>query len=143
MSMALFVWNDYYSVGDHRIDHQHQVLVDLANRIHDEYMRDLGDDELPKSALLDYLEELVEYTEMHFAFEEQLMEEADYPELADHKKLHEELLLQLTEMKLGYEQNLSNAEELVQFVVEWLTKHILGADKKYTPYLQKVHAKAL
>lgn len=44
-----------------------------------------------KAKLFQLLEGLVEYTEVHFAYEERLMQQAGYPEFAAHKAQHDDL----------------------------------------------------
>lgn len=40
--MALFVWQDIYSVGVEVIDNQHKKLLEIANRFHAAFERGEG-----------------------------------------------------------------------------------------------------
>lgn len=129
--MSRFVeWSGELSVGIEEIDSQHQVLVDLLNQIHEAIQQRQG-----AEITQVIVQKLYEYTRVHFAVEESLMRILHYPEYERHKKEHEELIAQLNELqaKLG-EGKASINFELAHFVKNWLTKHIMETDKRYTPY---------
>jgi hemerythrin len=129
--MGLFVWKDVYSVGIDEIDQQHQQLFDIANRFHFEY-----ENRPKRDVLAGIFGELVVYTKKHFADEERMMRENNYPDFDAHKSNHDKLVKlvgwymdQFEEGKDGIEENAMN------FIKTWLNGHILGMDRKYTPYM--------
>jgi hemerythrin len=77
---------------------------------------------------------LITYTATHFADEEKLMALHSYPELAQHKAIHTELVKQVLELqgKLKSGQAILTLD-VMKFLVDWLLKH--GDDKKYGVYL--------
>lgn len=129
---ALFVWNDEYSVGIPEIDEQHRRLFDLINRLYDETMQGRSDEVLGTT-----LKELVDYTQTHFGFEEKLMQAAAYPAFREHQQEHIRLVKEVSDFiaKTPHKSRNVIANELITFLFDWLTGHILETDKKYAPYL--------
>jgi hemerythrin len=129
--MALIDWNPNLSVGVDEMDRQHQKLVGLINQFHDALKAGKGD-EIAKGILV----QLAQYTQTHFAAEEQLMARHGYPEFHAHKKLHAELIAQVSQMvekiKAG---KMVSPVSIASFLKDWLTKHILGTDKLYGQFI--------
>ncbi len=79
----LLTWNRSLSVGE--IDEQHIKLIYMANALDDAMKTGNGN-----SVLSMIFSGLVSYTATHFRDEERLMAAYGYPELALHKKQHED-----------------------------------------------------
>jgi hemerythrin-like metal-binding protein len=127
------VWKESYSVGVSQLDDDHKRLIDLLNRFQVAYRYHTGEEFERKS-----LEELVEYTKYHFEREEQMMEEAGYPDLAAHKEIHRSMIdkverFQEEYKKLGHEA----LDGVATFLSDWLIEHINGTDKQYGPYINR------
>ena len=123
-------WSPALAIGNPAIDRQHQKLFDLA--------ADMVSDRDQVRAMRT-LAALSEYVIVHFRDEEKLLEDIGYPELAAHKKLHDDFRARLAKlyanaagMKLD-----QIAEEVRLLINEWLTKHIMAADREYAKYLAK------
>lgn len=127
--MALFTWKDEYSVGVQLIDTQHKKLVDLLNSLHEAMAQGKG-----QNILGDILNQLALYTKTHFSTEEKYMQQFNYSNYTEHKKEHDDLIAQVTEIKTKYDsgQGLLTLKTM-SFLKDWLTKHILGSDKAYAP----------
>ena len=78
--MPMMQWNNSLSVNVDAMDLQHQKLVKLTNQLFDAMKVGKG-----KQAIEGVLRELVSYTKVHFAAEEKLMQEYDYPDYFDHR----------------------------------------------------------
>jgi len=82
------------------------------------------------------LESLVQYTAVHFAHEEYLMRQQQYPNLAMHKAEHDALTRQVLQFKTDFEQGRTAITfSVLAFFRNWLEKHILQSDHQYAPYL--------
>lgn len=137
--MGNFVeWTDTLSVGIEEIDEQHKMLVDLVNKMHEAIHQRHGSD-VVKSILGD----LAEYTHIHFAVEESLMRILNYPSYEEHKEIHEELLQSVNDLQekvatgktaIGF--------ELMHFLKNWLTKHIMEEDMQYSGFFLQAGAQA-
>jgi hemerythrin-like metal-binding protein len=131
--MALFVWQEIYSVGVDQIDRQHQKLFEIGNRFHDAFAQREA-----RPALAAIFNELVEYTVYHFTDEERLMQEWGYPDFARHKANHEKLV----GLVLGYKRQLESGAPDVEphamnFIKTWLNGHVLGMDRNYCGYANR------
>jgi len=123
-------WNETMSVGIQEIDEQHKLLVDLINQLHEAVVK--STDEV---ILNDILTELAQYTIVHFTVEESLMRIFDYPRYEEHKKQHESLKDQVFELQVKIKTGESSiGMEILGFLRNWLTHHILKDDKLYTPF---------
>ena len=91
--MPIVNWSDDYRVNVEQIDAQHRELLELVNGLHAAVESCLGKDELREM-----LANLAEFTRHHFATEEELMKQYDYPGLVEHHKEHRLLLSHLDEL---------------------------------------------
>jgi hemerythrin len=131
--MALITWKDQYSVNIKAIDAQHKKLVELINQIHDATKAARGKDVLEK-----ILFELVTYTKVHFSAEEQLMKKYAYPGYNTQKAEHEALVKRVQDFQAEFKAGRSTMSvEVMQFLMDWLTGHIQGLDKKYSSFLNE------
>lgn len=128
----MFEWNDAYSVNITTVDSQHKKLFRLAGDLHRAMLAGAV-----KTRLFQHLESLAQYTLVHFAYEERLMQEAGYPELAAHKAEHEELAQRVREFQKDFEEGrIATGITLLQFLKGWLQNHIKESDSKYAPYVK-------
>lgn len=129
--MALITWNESYSVKVKQFDDQHKKLIDMMNELHDAMKIGKGKDALEK-----ILAKLIQYTVTHFANEERLMKQHNYPNYEQHKKEHNLLTLQVSDVQKQYhEGNAVITMAVMTFLKEWLQTHIQGTDKGYAPFL--------
>ncbi len=116
-------------MGIEIIDGQHKRLVEYVNQLDGARIR------LDRGAIARVIAELVDYTLLHFTFEEVMMEEAGYRFLKAHKRVHAAFVEQV-----GVFQQLFKSGEDVELVatdmhavlVKWLMKHIKCEDMDYS-----------
>lgn len=125
-------WNNNMSVGITVIDEDHKKLVAMVNELYDAVQGGHG-----KEALGKILDGLINYTVMHFAREEKFFLETGYPDAPAHKKEHADLTRQVLDVQAKYKAGATStlSLEVMNFLKNWLVKHIQGSDKKYAPYL--------
>jgi len=129
--MALFVWNDTYSVQVGTIDEQHKKLFNIINQLHEALGAGKG-----QATVKTILKELVDYTVTHFRAEEALLEKQAYPNLAVHRLEHKNLVDKIKKFQSEYETGqLGMAVQVMNFLQDWLKSHILKTDKQYSPFL--------
>ena len=88
------------------------------------------------------LDELVDYTKTHFAYEEGLMQQYDYPEFEPHKAQHERMIQKVDDVLAEYEQDHDRAmRHALDYLKQWLINHINGTDKEYSEFLIEKGAK--
>jgi len=129
--MALFNWSNQYSVNIKQIDEQHKILIGIINELHDGMKAGRG-----KEVMGPLINKLVDYTVFHFSFEEKLFTSNGYPEASSHKNTHAALVKKVNELKKDYDSGKAILSmEVMNFLKEWLSGHILGTDKKYSSFL--------
>jgi len=130
--MSFMDWKDSYSVGMAQIDQQHKKLVELINTLHTAMSQGEG-----KAVVAKVLDELISYCANHFAAEERLFETSSYPDVADHKEKHRKMTAKVLALQKDVQAGKKAISmDVMNFLEQWLDKHILGTDKNYAPYLK-------
>ncbi len=131
--MGFITWDNSFAVNDELLDGQHKILFQIINRFHDAVQRQ------EKTPVLTKLfDEVLDYTSMHFSIEEQVMKQAAYPELTTHQEIHGRLLADARDLQAKIRGgNAQAAGDAMNFLKNWLEKHIKGTDTKYSPFLSK------
>jgi len=119
--------------GIRAIDEQHGELLDLANEVVD----------MPEGHLHPELFELaltflVGYTAYHFAAEEVVMTDLDYPQRGQHFDHHRQL--QQSVGNLAAEARIKGATpacqtEIARFLNDWIVHHIRESDREMAQFL--------
>jgi hemerythrin len=130
--MPLMTWTAKLSVGVGVLDEDHKRLVAMVNELYDSMQAGHG-----KETLGRILNDLVEYTKVHFAREEKFFAQTAYPASAAHKQEHDTLTQQVLDVQQKYSSGASAALsiDVLRFLKSWLINHIQGSDQKYRPHL--------
>lgn len=131
--MKDIVWSKILSVGVDEIDEDHRKLVQVFNLLNHAVAE--GESPAYLAALLD---ELINCTVWHFSHEERLMLKHGYPEAAEHKTEHADLIdsaKALQQTVLGGGGAVADAD--IAFLERWLTEHILTADGRLGEFLAR------
>jgi hemerythrin len=127
----LFPWSETYSVQISIIDTQHKNLVGIVNELHQAMVGGHGKEQLGK-----ILSNLVKYTQAHFKTEENFMESHRYPAYSAHKAEHDRLAKTVVDFQSKFQEGeVGMTIEVMNFLKDWLGKHIMGTDKRYTPFM--------
>lgn len=126
---GLPIFTDKFKTGIAIVDEEHKVLFDIIGKIYTAIDAELVHDKF--DLILDILDELKEYTRVHFADEEKYMKEINYSGLAQQQLLHEKFIETLNSVNLDDVDD--NQEEylfeVLNFLQNWLINHILKVDK--------------
>ena len=125
--MAYLHWSSDLDTGIESIDKQHQRILDYVNELNS--ANSAGDMAVTNRVL----NELVDYTITHFAFEEELQEKAGYPFLRAHKRVHEIFAKRVAEFQKRAAAGENVAPEVLSMLKIWLVNHIKGDDADYAP----------
>ncbi len=124
--MPLINWTPNYSIGIQAIDADHRHLFLLVNRFHDAYQANHD-----KTQILSLLRNLILYAETHFRHEEDYMQQIAYPEIEEHKQMHNQFIEQVFRLQDEYESGvLRLSDDVMDFLKDWLTRHIIETDSK-------------
>jgi hemerythrin len=123
--MAHIQWTDDLNTDIQVIDSQHLRIVEYINCLDD--IKDSHDrDEVGR-----ILGELVDYTLSHFAFEESLMVDANYPFINGHKMVHKLFVKRVGDFQQRFKIGEDITDELLIALKSWLINHIKSDDNDY------------
>jgi hemerythrin len=133
----MFEWKSSYSVKVKDIDEQHIKLFEIGTKLFD--IASLKDDFDHYDEIIEILKELMDYTEYHFSFEEELMEKAGYEDFEMHKIEHDFFIKKVKRLgKLDIDNDQKEAMlKIVAFVADWITSHILKTDGQYITFFNE------
>jgi hemerythrin len=127
------VWSQSLALGVDSIDDQHKEIflhvADLNEAL------DAGRSAGIALMLADFLER---YVAEHFADEERLMKEHQYPALQAHLAEHEKFRVAFAELRARHAvaPNVEMMQTLSKLTTDWLVHHIAGTDKAFAMYLK-------
>lgn len=131
--LSLPVFDDSFKTGIDMIDGEHKKLFVIIGKIHKTIETEFVHDKF--DAVLDILDELKDYTQVHFADEETYMQEIGYTGLEHQKVLHQNFIDKLNELDLDDVDDNQEAYlyDFLEFLQNWLVNHILKVDKLIPP----------
>lgn len=134
--MEFIEWNESYSVGNGLMDAHHRVFFEMIK----EFRELANKDDL--DVIKERIDFLVEYAAMHMVAEERLMQLSNYHELDAHKAEHAAFTQEMLSISESFNKDPSSvsADKIMAIMENWLVNHIMGTDKRYVPYIQKLHS---
>lgn len=118
-------WVAEYNTGIEVIDDQHKRILDYINEIHSIV------DHKDRARIKQILDNIIDYTQSHFTFEESLQEEADYKYRVPHKRVHDLFIKKIELYRDRFEMGQAIEEELHEVLSKWLINHIQHDDADY------------
>ncbi len=118
-------WNENYNIGIDVIDNQHRQILDYINAL--ESIRGSGE----RDKIREVLNDLIDYTQSHFSFEENLLEQVHYQYLPSHKGIHQLFVKRLNDYRQKFELGESVENDLHRLLSKWLINHIQHDDQDY------------
>ena len=130
-------WTDQYETGHPVIDHDHQGIVDIINRLDPL----IGSDSNAEVGQI--LCDLTDYVLVHFGHEETLMQRVRYPLLEEHRLSHCRFFASMTRFIYGFETGQTGlSREIQEFLANWLVEHESSEDKTFVIHLMRYHPDA-
>jgi hemerythrin len=133
-------WNSTLETGHPLIDLQHKELINAVNGLLTACQQGQGSGKLGPT--LDYL---TTYTKRHFVDEETLQQKSNYPDYANHRKHHEDLVKVITDLSAELKRTGPTpmvTQKIIRNVGDWLVSHILQQDAKVAAHLKKARVGA-
>jgi len=122
--MRLLNWKDDFSTGVAAADADHRELIDMINRLYDEF----GDPDHPRDAA-GLIADVLAAVAAHFAEEESLMRSRAYPGFTPHKEDHDRLLDELHDMMDAFAgADEPDSVELSLRLEPWFVRHFHSYD---------------
>ncbi|MBI4969227.1 MAG: bacteriohemerythrin [Rhodospirillales bacterium] len=132
--MARLDWDDTFSVGAAMIDQDHRRLLGELNRLAETV--DRGD----TKGARDGFDSLFEAILRHFEREERFLLAHRYPDVETHHRTHAFKAEQILTARDLCAARLAHGEgqEVVDYLVEWLERHIRVEDMEYARFLARL-----
>jgi len=132
MMQKMFNFEEEFKLGIDTVDKEHIILVEMLNDVYTR-LRDGNRD-----GAVRYLNEtLSSYVVEHFTNEENFMASIGYPDLDNHRKVHENFKNQFQNLK----PQLETADEeafraILNDTFSWIITHIGKTDRKYAEFME-------
>ncbi len=126
-NMPVIEWDERFATQIPQIDKHHQHLFFLLNKTYDAFSGQNRSQNL--TSLFD---NFIDYVTYHFSEEEKWMLEVCYPGLEKQKTEHAEFFRKVMEaIKYINNRKKSVSLEILSFVHDWLSDHILSSDAEF------------
>ena len=123
-------WDIKFKLGHEIIDAEHRIFLRLIVDF-----QEATSQAASKEILRRILEKITKYAEFHFASEETVMTECQYPEQSEHAFLHNTLLEEVKNMCIQFGLDKCKPNEVSDFLIHWFAFHISQQDKKLVRYI--------
>lgn len=130
--MAVYEWKKEFTTFLDDIDAQHKIFLSYINQCHNAITKNKQTGIPP-----DLIRRLKKYAEIHFSYEEQMMEFHGFPELAKQKAMHKQFtddILKLEKALLAGEST-TTLMGVLGMMRDWFINHIIEEDRKLGRYL--------
>jgi hemerythrin len=125
------VWVDSCSVKVAHFDDDHKQMFSIIDSLDNAMRRGKG-----ALVVQQIITELVNHAKHHFSAEEEAMEKTKYPELASHQLEHQELLVQLEQLRHEIaDGKFVSSVTVADFLDKCLVPHTKTTDQKYSAHL--------
>lgn len=132
-SFVQLVWRAAYECGNERIDGGHRQLFSDANDLLSAILSERSAESV--NALVG---KLLADVRQHFAEEETVFVAAGYPGAAAHIVMHQQLVAQSLNMGEAFRAGKQGLGDVFQFLAhDVITRHLLGADRKFFDHLRR------
>ena len=138
----MFEMKPEYYIGIDMIDQEHKQLFDYASEAYELLQEEFTPDKYDKIDAI--LEKLRDYTVKHFSDEEEYMKEIGYPKLEEQMRAHEAFIDKLVHIDMNELDAIDDNQQdylirLIDFLLTWLSNHILKADKQIGKYAATIN----
>ncbi|MCL2199159.1 MAG: bacteriohemerythrin [Defluviitaleaceae bacterium] len=130
------LWKDEYATGHKLVDNDHKEIFNLVAEVLESSIK--GSKEKNETAI----NFLAQYVVSHFAREEALMKESDYPRTTEHTQEHKDFMEVAVKLKEDFDDGgyafgelemhpdtMHLSKVINDIVVGWLLIHVMGSDK--------------
>jgi methyl-accepting chemotaxis protein/hemerythrin len=130
-SQRLLKWQHSFEIGIEEADRQHRKMIDLMNDVHI-----MSAQSRSPHAIARALNVLIEYTKVHFSWEENLFDSHGYQKSAEHKETHKNLVDELIAHKEKIAlADIAEIDKEMEQLNTWLLHHIEYSDSDYAEHI--------
>lgn len=131
--MPKFQWFDAFDVGVAAIDDDHREMMKMLQQIQDAIYEQCLD------SCKQLVSDFIDLTRVHFTTEEKILQDADFPQLRNHRVAHGQLLAQAIELE-KFVHDASHIDDLkgcIDDLAGFLFHDLIGSDMEFKSYLQE------
>jgi len=125
-------WNYSYEIGNEQIDSEHRIFLKLIVEFKEAVNQGKSEEKLIR-----LINVIAKYAEFHFASEEAIMADYQYPAMTQHAYLHTILLGEIKDTSEKFQQNILEPKEMSEFLLNWFVLHVSKQDTKIIKYIGK------
>ena len=131
--MEKLIWDEKYSVGVKDLDNQHKAIFNLINHlIENKHLTSRSE------SITAALSKMTQYFWEHLDREEKYMKDYGYPEYEEHVIQHTQFKKKIMELNLDTMLHKDSVpDNLLLFLKEWWSNHILEVDKRYYSFFKE------
>ena len=130
------IWTHKLSIGNDEADYEHHKLLEIINDLAEliEYKKD-------RQEFAKILTKMTDYSLIHFKREEACMKKMSYPLLSEHKNYHRDYIYKVAVYNFDLlNNNTPDPKDIIAFLENWCTNHILIHDKEYEHFKNKIES---
>ena len=129
-----FEWDDSYSVGNEEIDNQHKKWISLYNQLDDALLS--NEQDRLSHIQSEILQQMTEYVDYHFTYEEKYMRDIDFPEAENHWRMHKNFRDEIYRLCRDHQNgSIILNTEILDKIKRWFAEHIMLQDMKLREFL--------
>jgi len=131
-----FEWKERYMLHIEEIDKQHKKLFEIGARVY--YLTQADSTYDRYDEIMAVIQELLDYTQYHFKYEEELLEKHNFPRLSIQIKEHNYFVAKIKSLldRDIDEDQTETLQDIVNFLSEWISTHITFEDRQYADVLR-------
>lgn len=132
-----FEWKDRYNLDIKEIDEQHKKLMEIGLKAYE--IASINDGYDRYDEIMKILDDLLAYTKYHFNYEEEMLKKHNYQHTHDQENEHLYYVAKIRE--LASREDIDDNQrktilEIIDFLSQWISNHIMLADRKYADFLK-------
>lgn len=131
--MSFFKLTKNLETGIEEIDDQHRELLNWANSL------SAANEEAGAQKVSETLDKLSDYVSYHFRTEEEAMDQYDYGKLEKHRKQHNRLMHEVSDLFVrtrGKEADKGSLAEVEYLLTDWIQLHIKEWDQPFAAFVK-------
>lgn len=131
-------WRNSFSCNIKEIDNQHKRLFEISSKL--SILAPISSKKNFEDEILEIINELKEYAIYHFEYEEKMMQKYNFEGFERHSLQHDDFVKRILELEEEHVK-FNRAEAVISirdFVISWITEHILKADIKYKDFFNNI-----
>ena len=134
----MVIWSKKFATGSLTLDQQHRVLIDHINAL-EEHLHATQPTPEAMECLINLVDYITDYADVHFKVEEQCMDRFRCPAHAENQQAHEQFQEVIGKFRREFDRRGLKGDllkTLHEFMERWIQGHILKIDSQLQPCMR-------